>query len=326
MRTREICLAAMLVLPWPGAARANESIARQAMDDSWWTGPLLAAAAGTLPPGHILFEPYFFDSIPFARFDSSGGTHDVPAENNFGSFSYLLFGVADHFGMGIIPRFGYQQIDGGKSSSTPELGDWSLQAQYQFTEFEEGHLLPTVSFNLMETFPTGKFDRLERASDGFGAGAYTTTLSLYSQSYFWMPTGRILRARFNLSYANSSGVGLSDVSVYGTAAGFLGRANPGASVYGDLAFEYSITRNWVAAIDFWGERDDPTHVRGFNSANGQVTPLFVTSGTARYFYVAPALEYNWSSNLGVILGARITAWARNQTATVTPVIAINYVR
>ena len=30
------------------------------------------ASAGTLPPGHFLFEPYFFDSIPFAQIDAHG--------------------------------------------------------------------------------------------------------------------------------------------------------------------------------------------------------------------------------------------------------------
>lgn len=37
------------------------------------------------------------------------------------------------------------------------------------------------------------------------------------------------------------------------------------------------------------------------------------------------LEYNVSDALGVILGARIFAVGHNETAFVTPVIAINYV-
>lgn len=320
-----IFVGVILLSLWPQVGRADEGNSRQTMDDAWWTGPLLAAAAPTLPPGHFLFEPYFFDSIPFARFDSHGVAHAVPQENSFGSFSYLLYGVADRFTMGIIPRFGYRQTDSGKSSSTLQLGDWSLQGQYQFTQFEEGHLLPTISLNVMETFPTGKFDQLERGSDGFGAGAYTTTVSLYSQSYFWMPTGRILRTRLNVSYASSSRVAVTNMSVYGTDIGFLGDASPGSSLYGDLAFEYSITRNWVAAIDFWAEQDNSTHVTGMDSRNGQVTPLASNSGTGRLLYVAPALEYDLNGNLGVIVGARITAWARNETATATPVIAINYV-
>jgi hypothetical protein len=320
-----ILLAALILFEMQDARAADQG-PRQSLDDAWWTGPLLAANAGTLPTGHFLFEPYFFDSIPFASFDARGVAHDVPKENDFGSFAYFLYGVAYHFTLGLIPRFAYEQVDGGKSSSTLELGDWSLQAQYQLTQFEEGHFLPTISLNISETFPTGKFGQLERISDGTGLGTYTTTLSLYSQDYFWMPTGRILRTRLDLAYAASSQVAVQNVSVYGTARGFLGRADPGTSAYGDLAFEYSLTRNWAAAIDLWAERDDSTRLMGFNDQGGRVTAVSSRSGRGRELYLAPAIEYNFSNNLGVIAGARIFAWGRNETALATPVIAINYVQ
>lgn len=318
----------LLTLAWaacPAIAEPSPDLGRQSLDDAWWTGPLLAASAGTLPAGHFLFEPYVFDSIPYARIDGHGGVQDVPRENDFGSFSYLIYGVAEGFSMGLIPRFGFEQIDGAKSSSNLELGDWTLQGQLRLVDFHGKDWVPTISLNLAETFPTGKFDQLDRASDGFGAGAYTSILSLYSQSYFWMPNGRLLRARLNLSYALSSRVPLGNMSVYGTADGFQGFADPGASAYGDLAFEYSITRTWVAAIDFWLEQDNPTHVSGWNAAPSGLTPYFTNSGTGRELYVAPALEYNVSSALGVILGTRIFAAGRNETAFVTPVMAINYV-
>jgi hypothetical protein len=310
----------------PAAAQVAGDASHQSLDDAWLTGPLLAASAGTLPPGHFLFEPYFFDSIPFARIDSHGASHEVPHADDFGSFSYLLYGVRDGFTVGLIPRLGFEQIEGGKSSSSLELGDWTLQGQLRLHDFQEGDWCPTVSLNLAETFPTGKFDQLDRASDGFGAGAYTSILSLYSQTYLWMPNGRLLRTRLNLSYALSSRVPLQNISVYGTENGFAGFADPGASAYADLAFEYSVTRNWALAVDFWLERDSPTHVDGFNAAAGRSpAPFSVVSGSAYELYVAPAVEYNISATLGVIAGARIFTVGRNATAFVTPVVAINYV-
>jgi hypothetical protein len=39
------------------AAPAAADVPRQALDDAWWTGPLLAAGANTLPKGHVLIEP-----------------------------------------------------------------------------------------------------------------------------------------------------------------------------------------------------------------------------------------------------------------------------
>jgi hypothetical protein len=47
-------------------------------------------------------------------------------------------------------------------------------------------------------FDSGDEQRIDchdghRAGDGLGAGAYTTTVSLYSQYYLWMLNGRVLR-------------------------------------------------------------------------------------------------------------------------------------
>ena len=310
---------------WVGNAWAES--ARQPLDDAWWTGPLLAPGAGTLPPGHFLFEPYFYDAIPTASVDAHGVSHPVARADNFGSQSYLIYGVADRFTLGLIPRFAYKNPGNGASGSSIAVGDLSLQGQYQLTQFEEGHWLPTIAINLGETFPIGAYDRLNRPGDGFGAGAYATALSLYSQTYFWMPDGRLLRARLNLTYTVSDSVDLTGMSVYGTEAGFRGHASPGTSAVADLAFEYSIDRNWVAAVDFWAEQDANTHVAGLMPSLPGLPPAAVENnlGSAHVFYVAPAVEYNFSGSFGVIAGARIFVTGENKTATIVPLIAFNYV-
>ncbi len=301
------------------------AVARQSLDDAWWTGPLLAANAGTLPAGHLLFEPYFYNSIPYAAIDPRGVSHPVAHENDFGSLSYILLGVTDNFTAGFIPRFGYRNAGGGRGGAGIGLGDLTLQTQYQLHQFQEGDWLPTLSLNVGETLPIARYDRLARPGDGLGVGAYATILSLYSQSYFWMPTGRILRARLNLSYSLSSRVKLEDRSVYGTAPGFRGHASPGASIIGDLAFEYSISRHWVAATDFWLEQDNETRLTGGYSSGAAMVTVDDRLALSRVFYVAPALEYNFSNRVGVIAGARIFVTGSNLTASITPVMAINMV-
>jgi hypothetical protein len=98
---------------------------------------------------------------------------------------------------------------------------------------------------VQETLPTGEYDRLgDRPSDGLGSGAFTTTIALYTQSYLWMPNGRILRFRFNVIPAFSRSVNVEDASVYGTTTGFRGYAQPGRSIFLDAAGEYSLTRQW----------------------------------------------------------------------------------
>jgi hypothetical protein len=306
------------------------SATRQARDEAWWTGPLLAASPVTLPPGHFLIEPYVFDSIPQGHYDSQGTRHSGPHANDFGSQSYVLYGLLDRLTVGLIPRFGFNDPGNGPSSSRPGIGDLTMQATYELTRYEEGSWLPASAFVLQETLPAGKYDRLgDRPADGLGGGVYSTSLSLYSQYYFWMPSGRILRTRLDYSYTLSGSAAVKDVSVYGTGQGFVGRARPGNSTLVDAALEYSVTRNWVLALDVAYEHDSSTHVAGTQPPlPGDLLPtalIELNSGAGRSWSLAPALEYNFNSRVGVIAGVKLTVAGRNSTAVVVPVVAVNIV-
>jgi hypothetical protein len=293
-------------------------VVRQSRDDAWWTGPMLAPSAATLPRGHFLIEPYFYDVI---------GTHS----NGFGSLTYVNYGLADKVTVGMIPTAGFNKVSDGPSSSSVGLGDLTLQAQYRLALFHEGSWIPTTSLAVQETLATGKYDRLgERPSNGFGSGAYTTTVALYSQTYFWLPRGRILRMRFNVSQAYSSDVNVEDAGVYGTEAGFRGHAKPGNNSLLDASWEYSLTRNWVLALDATYRHEGNTRVTGHNilDSTGARNPpkIRFDTGTSDAFGFAPAIEYSWKPNLGVLLGTRVIVAGHNTAATVTPAVAINYVR
>ncbi|MGH8241373.1 MAG: transporter, partial [Steroidobacteraceae bacterium] len=306
---------ACAVLAFSTVISAQEAAARQEIADAWWTGPLLAPSASTLPAGHVLIEPYLFDVTTHGRFDEQGNRHSTSREHTVGSLTYMLYGVTDRVTAGVIPQFAFRHGT-GTSSSGVGVGDLQVQAQYRLTQFQEGQRVPTMSLVVGETLPTGKYDRLgNRPSDGMGSGVYTTTVSLYSQYYFWMPNGRILRTRLDLSRAFSDTARLDDVSVYGTPEGFRGRTAPGDSFVADLAFEYSATRNWVLALDVVYSRSASTSVDGSNP--GSATPLHVESGSSRTLYLAPAIEYNVTANVGFIAGVRVVPDGRNSSATVT---------
>lgn len=308
--------------------QATTPASQQSLDDAWWTGPIIAAGAGTLPQGHALVEPYLFDVIRYGRYDNDGDERSADRAHYYGSLTYILYGVTDRFTAGLIPTFGYNNVNSGRDSSSIQLGDVTVQGQYRLTQFRQGSPIPTISFVVQQTLPTGKYDRLgENVNDGLGAGAHTTTLALYSQYYAWMPNGRILRSRFNVSYALSSDADIEDVSVYGTNAGFRGTASPGDVVTINSAWEYSVTSQWVFAIDFIYQHDASTKLEGTqtNPAPGQTQNVDERFDSAWRFGIAPAIEYNFSSRIGVIAGARWFAAGRNTSATITPVAAINMV-
>src|SRR5438874_12990295 len=98
-------------------ASPSSDVVRQTMDIAWWTGPMLAPSANTLPRGHFLIEPYVFDVARQGVYDSNGTKRRVPHANDIGSLTYLLYGLANKFSVGLIPTGGYNQPSNGPSSS-----------------------------------------------------------------------------------------------------------------------------------------------------------------------------------------------------------------
>ncbi|HET6804178.1 MAG TPA: transporter [Frateuria sp.] len=303
------------ILAWlaAGAALAQDGTARQSRDDAWWTGPMLANSAETLPRGHVLVEPYVYDV-------------QTRGNDGFGSRAYVLYGLTDDLTVGAIPIIGYNGLDHGPNSSGIGAGDQILQAQYRLTRYHEGSWFPTLAIMLQEAVPTGRYKRLARAADGMGAGAWATTLGLNAQSYFWMPSGRILRVRFSATWTFAHHADIDGASSYGTGPDFHGRATPGDAFYVAGAFEYSLTRRWVLALDLTYSRSDATRVIGVDDPLGlPATPVRASSGRSEAFGFAPAVEYNVNANVGVLLGVRVIAGGHNVTRSVTPAIAINIV-
>jgi len=319
-------LAAIAGLSTAQVLPQDPSAVRQSLQDAWWTGPMLAPSAATLPRGHFLVEPYLYDVIVHGHYDHNGSRQSAPQANGFGSLTYILYGLTNGLTVGLIPTGGYNQVSEGPSSSGVGMGDLTVQGQYHLTQFHEGGRIPTMSVALQETLPTGKYDQLgDRVSDGMGSGAYTTTLALYSQTYFWLPNHRILRIRLDVSQGFSNDVKVQDASVYGTSTGFRGQAKPGNSLFVDLSSEYSITRRWVLALDTAYRRNGDTRVSGNNTLTPTPTPVAFNTGPNDSFALAPAVEYSWKPNLGLLLGTRVIVAGHNTAATISPAIAINFV-
>ena len=108
----------------------------------------------------------------------------------------------------------------------------------------------------------------------------------------------------------------------------LGQAKPGSSFLADSSWEYSVTRKWVLALDVTYRHNWNTQVTGYNASPSSAqnpSSVLLNSGSSEVFAFAPAIEYSWKSNLGVLVGTRVIPPSHNTNSTVTPAIAINYV-
>ena len=298
-------VAAALACLIPCLANAQATDAerlRAAMKSARWTGPMLASNAETLPKRHFYTEPYFYDVI-------AGGDHHP------GSSGFYQYGLFDSLTVGLQPAIA---TDTNRLGRGMAIGDFKLLSQLRLTHFTPEHRIPTIAVVLNEVLPTGKDDHLGPGQEGHGSGAFATEVGINAQHYFLLKNGRLLRARINVLKSFPHGAHVSDRSVYGTRVGFSGHAKPGSKTTLIGAVEYSLTREWVLALDVIHESTARTMLEGRYPTGLPVKQTFPSSRATGF---APAIEYNWSDRSGMLVGVWISSNGHNTRASVTPALA-----
>jgi hypothetical protein len=319
---------ASVAMPSLSAAAPAPGAASMALDGAWWTGSLLSASAETMPVGHWLVEPYVIDQKVVSAYDADGHLHAVPPHSQTSAAAYVMYGLADGISVGALPHILLHAQDASGATSGTMAGDVTALLQLRLTASEAGSWRPATSLVIGESFPTGRHDRLTGGPGAAsGSGTHRTDVSLYAQSLLRTPGDRWLRARLNLTYSWSDSTAVTDVSAYGTPAGFRGRARPGAAAAADVAFELSLSLRWVLALDVLYQHEDNTVVDGgvvpLVSGSGAGRPLRLASGTSQSWALAPAIECNFNGNVGLIAGLKFTVAGRNAAVEQIPAVALN---
>lgn len=289
----------------PDSESATVERYRSAMKSARWTGPMLASNAETLPRGHFYTEPYFFDVI-------SGGKHHP------GSTGFYQYGLAEGLTVGLQPNFSFGT---DKPNRRMSFGDLKLLSQLRLTHFTPENRIPTIAVLVQEALPTGKHDKLDSKEDGHGSGSFATEIGINVQHYFLLNNGRLLRGRINLLKSFPHGADVEGRSVYGTAPSFRGHASPGSKTTMVAAVEYSLTREWVLALDIIRESTAKTTVTGRDVIGGPVIKRSYPS--SHHIGFAPAIEYNWSDRTGILLGVWINPKGHNTPSSVIPAFAFS---
>lgn len=140
------------------------------------------------------------------------------------------------------------------------------------------------------------------------------------ESLFDTPGGHPMRVRLFASvYEPVATTSIRDANVYGTDPGFHGRAKPGVSGQLGLAVGYAIDQRWVLAIDVVQNYAARYRLTGVDMTGNAVAAHGLNRSTTA---LAPAVEYNWSANAGIIFGAEVSVAGRNSASYVAPQIAL----
>jgi hypothetical protein len=291
----------------PSEGAVAEAAPAPSPDEVWWTGPMLANTPATPGRGEINGETFFFDQI-------------ANGSRVYGSLTLLSLGITDRLALGVKPMIGMTRLDG--QTSRLALGDVTLLAQYRMTSPAASAFRPTVAVVLQRGLATGRFDRLDtRPAAALGNGAPSTTVSLYAQQSFTLANGRRFRARTNLSRTFFGRARVEGESVFGTSPGFRGRASPGDDTALIVAGEYSLSRRWALALDLVYERTEGGSVVGrYEPGSGRDGRQRIDKSA--FFALAPAIEYNFSADLGMLVGTRVKVRGHNSAPSITPAVAL----
>ena len=89
-----------------------------------------------------------------------------------------------------------------------------------------------------------------------------------------------------------------------------------------FSLEYGVTQRWVMAVDVARDWANGSKVWGVNGNGQRVNRINSASGD---WQVDPAVEYNFTSRVGMIAGASIYYAGHNNGVRIAPQFAVNTV-
>jgi hypothetical protein len=292
----------------------------------WFTGPLLAPSGNVVPAGQYNIEPYLYATANTANYNNNWDIKEAPTSWNFISQNPIQIGVLSWLDVGFTPQFSYNY---DHHAAHWALNDMVTQADIQLylnpTPLE--NLIPSVRMTIRETVPLGKYRNLnpkKKGTDQGGGGAWVSGMGFVFSKLIHIHKAQFLNSRFSLGFSYPAPVHVKGFNSYGGGFGTNGTVYPPLQAEFDLGMEYSVAQGVAFAIDVVGSWTSKSRFTGHAGADALGHPAINTQKTAFQFSLAPAFEYNWNANLGIIAGYWFTIAGRNSTKFSSGVVAINY--
>lgn len=276
----------------------------------WYTGPLITPSATMVPPGQALIQPYIFFTDNYAAYDQDRHVVDAPNRFSIKAQPILLqVGVTSSVDatliMGAVENWSKGKSGGGFLDTTAQVG---------FLINDQTFYVPKSKFSIAQSFPTGSYENLSSNGlglDATGAGAYQTTFTFAFGKLILWNTLHPMNTRLALGYTLSTPVKVKNFNAYGGGHGTKGTVHPGNSFSADLGLELSITQPWVVALDIVYNYTSKTTFHGKPGVLSDGTPASVGGGYSDQLSLAPAFEYNFTANMGIVAGIWFSVYGRN---------------
>lgn len=290
----------------------------------WFTGPLFAAGGDTVPANQVNIESYFFYTKAYGAYDSNRKASGL---DNFYTFSPTLVftvGATDFMDITATIPYVYNRTDGQTNS---DIGDATLTLGFQLLKNVADTWRPSIRATVGETFPTGNYQNLnptQNGTDATGLGAYQTSFGLNFQHLWQLKSGKYFSDRLSLGYTLPATTDVQGVNTFGGIKQTTGKEKLGNQFSADLGLEYTLTNHWVPALDILYTVSGNSSFNGVTGTDVNGLPAIANGPSGDTLSLAPAIEYNFNSHLGIIAGPWFSIAGRNSTQFVSGVVAINY--
>ncbi|MXV45114.1 hypothetical protein GS501_08705 [Saccharibacter sp. 17.LH.SD] len=265
----------------------------------------------------IAVEPYVAAGVPAGTFNSNGHlkTHHAGGQDSISQSTLFKYGLTSHLSFYLLPTYSYSWGGHAKPSGM-KFNDLPVEFQYRLTP----HYTPSISLYLGFQAPTGDYSNLANASEGVGQGGWFIRYGAHTQ--FALPFFKhAMRVRLWVQARQPvTDARLRNISSYGTSNGFKGVAHPGAFGNDGGSVELGITKRWVFALDLYHTWSASSSVRGINRFTRE--QIHTRTGWSGAFNVGPAIEYNFTADVGAIAGVILPVAGHNTSRSIQPQCAV----
>jgi hypothetical protein len=302
-------------------AQAEFDVARK-MFNPWYAGPLLTPSAHIIAPGNVNVQPYLFYTNNYARFDKHGHSQKIPSIHTINPTVPCLVGILPWMQL----TFNVQGIwTQARKQYTGFWGDTSVGLGFGL--LSEGPYRPALLLGIKETFPSGRYQKLnpkKQGTDATGGGSYSTNLSLNIAKVLWWIPLHPMNVRASFNYSLPAWVSVKGYNAYGGGTGTRGKVRQGNTFQGDVGFEYSFSQKWVFPLDVVYVYSQKTTFSGNSGRAAPGVPAAVGRPFNDQLSLAPGLEYNPKENVSLLVGTWFSVWGRNSFNFASAVFSFEY--
>lgn len=288
----------------------------------WLTGPLLASSGHVIPLGHANIEPYLYANVFTGRYNSHWHPQSSPNFYNISAQVPIQVGIFSRWDFAFTPQFSWNHKEG---ASHWEFNDMSVAFDFQVFYDTSDTWGPAIKLTLRGNLPFGKYQKLnpkKLGTDIGGTGNWEPGLGLTFSRLFHFTGVHFLAARLAMSYTVPNAVWVRGFNAYGGGNLTRGKVYPGPSFSSDIGLEYTLSQRWALALDVLYVHNNHTRFKGRRGVTNCV-PNSIGGPSTEQLSLAPAFEYNWNEDYGVIAGVWFSIAGRNAQEFVSGVVAVN---